>query len=47
VCAIQAKDSSACADIEEIAAHFFRNKLAISFTRVAVVNFRHDLNASN
>jgi hypothetical protein len=48
VCAIQGKDSSACADFEETAAaHFFRNKSTISFTHVAVLVFRQDLNASN
>jgi len=47
MCAIQGKDSSAYADVEEIAAHFFRNKSAVSFTHVVVLDFRQDLNASN
>ena len=46
MCAIQDKDSSAYADVE-IAAHFFRNKSAVSFTHVAVLDYRQDLNAIN
>jgi hypothetical protein len=33
--------------LEEIAVCFFKNKLAISFTHAAVLDFKQDLNASN
>ena len=44
---IQGKDSSAYANVEETAALFFKNKSAIYFTHIAVLDFRQDLNASN
>jgi hypothetical protein len=47
VSAIKGKDSSAYADAEESAALFFRNKSVVSFTHVAVFDFRQDLIASN
>jgi hypothetical protein len=44
---IQGKDSSVYENAEETAALFFRNKSAVSFTCVALFDFRQELIASN